>query len=98
MSKISHLAFIAAVATATASSALAQSFDPDAGTGNVAPLRFQQSAAAPVVAHRTVAKRNVAQQKQNGLDAFALVPRSANDPALTGGGSIGYNEMVKQAW
>jgi hypothetical protein len=98
MSKFSRFAVIAAVAAAIASPALAQSFDPEVGTGNIAPFSFQPSAGAAVVAHRAIAKRNVAQQKQNGLDAFAFVPRGSNDPALTGGGSIGYNEMVKQAW
>ena len=37
----------------------------------------------------------------NGLHAFAMVPRgaaggNANDPALTGGGSAGYNEMLRR--
>jgi hypothetical protein len=98
MSKFSRIAVIAAVAAAITSPALAQSFDPEVGTGNIVPFTFQPNAGAPVVAHRAIAKRNVAQHQQNGLDAFAFVPRSSNDPALTGGGSIGYNEMVKQAW
>jgi hypothetical protein len=39
--------------------------------------------------------------RQNGLHAFAMVPRSAadgnsNDPALTGGGGTGYNEMLQR--
>ena len=98
MSKFSRLAVIAAVTAAIASPALAQSFDPEIGTGNITPFSFQSSVGGAVVAHRVAPKRHVAQQKQNGLEAFALVPRDSNDPALTGGGSIGYNEMVKQAW
>jgi hypothetical protein len=37
----------------------------------------------------------------NGLHAFAMAPRSggaafnSNDPAATGGGSLGYNEMLR---
>lgn len=32
---------------------------------------------------------------RNGSRAFASVPRSVDDPALTGGGSIGYNENLR---
>ena len=39
--------------------------------------------------------------RQNGLRAFASVPGAApnsgsNDPAFTGGGSAGYNQMLQQ--
>jgi hypothetical protein len=38
--------------------------------------------------------------ERNGLNAYAMIPRShagfINNPALTGGGSSGYNEMVRQ--
>jgi hypothetical protein len=37
--------------------------------------------------------------RQSGLGAFALVPQapagSADDPALTGGGSVGYNAGLR---
>jgi len=50
-----------------------------------------QPAAASSVKHKSAAR-------QNGLHAFAMVPRapagsSLDDPSLTGGGSTGYNEM-----
>ena len=39
---------------------------------------------------------------QHGFNAFAMVPRggssapsSLDDPSLTGGGSVGYNEMIR---
>jgi hypothetical protein len=38
----------------------------------------------------------------NGLSAYAMVPHaragSIDDPALTGGGSAGYNALVRQEW
>ena len=50
-----------------------------------------QTAAPPSVQHKNAAR-------QNGLHAFAMVPRapaasSVDDPSLTGGGSAGYNVM-----
>ena len=32
---------------------------------------------------------------QSGLNAFAAVPRNIDSPALTGGGSTGYNESLR---
>ncbi|MBO0717203.1 MAG: hypothetical protein J2P55_07715 [Rhizobiales bacterium] len=32
---------------------------------------------------------------RSGLRSFASVPRSVDDPAVTGGGSIGYNESLR---
>jgi hypothetical protein len=100
MTTISKLALIAAIAAAgIASPALAQSFDPEAGSGNVAPFSY-----APIASQfDTVGVRRGNQGKiakrANGLHAFAMVPRgavggNANDPAVTGGGSVGYNEML----
>ena len=79
-----------AVLTAFATPAFAQSFDPDAGTGNV--LAFSYKPAAPH--NEKIAVR------QNGLHAFAMVPGpgsafNSDDPAVTGGGSLGYNEMLR---
>jgi opacity protein-like surface antigen len=50
-----------------------------------------QTAAPPSVQHKSAAR-------QNGLHAFAMVPRSPagstlDDPSFTGGGSSGYNVM-----
>jgi hypothetical protein len=98
---ISKLALIAAIAAAgIASPALAQSFDPEAGSGNVVPFSYAPIAAKNVtVAVRQTRGKMAA--RQNGLHAFAMVPRNAavgnaNDPALTGGGSAGYNLMLQQ--
>jgi hypothetical protein len=52
-----------------------------------------QPAAPSSVQHKSAAR-------QNGLHAFAMVPRapagsSLDDPSLTGGGSTGYNELIR---
>jgi len=69
------------------SPAFAQSFDPELGTGNVLMLNNQAT-----VPHKQAAVR------RSGIDAFAMVPRvqgASEDPANTGGGSIGYNENLR---
>ncbi len=88
MSK-SKLAIAAIVAICIASPALAQSFDPEAGSGNIVADNSSQAAAqtGQIAVHR------------NGLNAYAMVPRqpatgASTDPAVNGGGSIGYNELV----
>jgi hypothetical protein len=102
MTTIAKFALFAAIAAAgIASPAWAQSFDPEAGSGNVAPFSY-----APIaVQSTTAAVRQKSQGKvaarANGLHAFAMVPRgavegNANDPALTGGGSAGYNQMLER--
>jgi hypothetical protein len=102
MTTLSKLALIAAIAVAgIASPALAQSFDPDTGTGNVLSFSY-----GPIgTQNDTVAVRQTNHGKiagrQNGLRAFARVPGGAagvdsNDPALTGGGSAGYNQLLEQ--
>src|SRR5580700_10032393 len=105
MSKLSTLVLIATIATAaSALPAFAQAFDPDAGTGNIvpfnaappAPPRVQHMAAVRQTGRATVASR------QAGLHAFAMIPgtpgghvgASIYDPALTGGGSVGYNQNL----
>jgi len=45
MIRVSKTAMIAAVAAALATPAFAQSFDPEAGTGNVLPFSFAPTAA-----------------------------------------------------
>lgn len=44
----------------------------------------------------SVASPVLAQSRDNGRDAFAMVPHGdgANSPALTGGGSAGYNADI----
>ncbi len=83
----------AAVPTIVATPAFAQSFCTCDGTGNVLkftdnPITHQNEAAALAV------------NRQRGLNAFGMAPRhgarfNSNDPAATGGGSIGYNEMLR---
>jgi hypothetical protein len=100
MTRISKLALIAAVTAAIATPAFAQSFDPEAGTGNVlsfsTPIVVQNG---KVAAHQTSQGKIAA--RRSGLNAFAMVPgaaagSNANNPALTGGGSTGYNQMLLQ--
>jgi hypothetical protein len=102
MTIVSKFALIAAIAAAgIASPALAQSFDPEAGSGNVAGFGYAPTPAQndeyafPQSSHAKTAAR------QNGLRAFARVPGTlsnsgSNDPAVTGGGSSGYNQMLQQ--
>ena len=78
------------VLTAFATPTFAQSFDPDAGTGNV--LQFTHAPTVPND-HKIAAR-------QSGLHSFAMVPGSGSafnseSPANTGGGSLGYNEMLR---
>jgi hypothetical protein len=78
-----------AVLTVIATPAFAQSFDPAAGTGNV--LSFSSVPTAP--------QQDKIAARQSGLQAYAMIPGSQSDanqstPALTGGGSTGYNEML----
>ena len=79
-----------AVLTVFATPAFAQSFDPDNGTGNV--LTFSYKSTAPQIGKTAVGR--------SGLHSFAMVPgsRSASNPdgpESTGGGSLGYNEMLR---
>jgi hypothetical protein len=79
-----------AVLIVFATPALAQSFDPDNGTGNVVSL-----------SNKSTAPRNdMTAPRQSGLHSFAMVPGpgpafNSNSPAATGGGSLGYNEMLR---
>jgi hypothetical protein len=84
---------IVAVLTVIAPPAFAQSFCTCDGTGNVLtfsnnPITYRnQTAAIPATG-------------RNGLHAFAMVPSpgapyNSNDPAVAGGGSRGYNEMLR---
>jgi hypothetical protein len=88
----SKLALIAAIAAlGIASPALAQSFDPEAGTGNLVAWSAGPAAQAGNITDR-------------GLQAYAMIPPgrpvSASDEATaTGGGSRGYNEgLLKNQW
>jgi hypothetical protein len=102
MTIISRLAMLAAIAAASiASPALAQSFDPEAGSGNVVPFSYAPIPAQPDAATVPQQRQGKIAARLNGLHAFAMVPRgaaggNANDPALTGGGTAGYNEMLQR--
>ena len=71
------------------SPAFAQSFDPEIGTGNL--LMSNNQATVP---------NKQAAVRRSGIDALALAPRvqagiASEDPANTGGGSVGYNENLR---
>lgn len=77
-----------------ATPAFAQSFCTCDGTGNVLkltnnPITYQNKAPA------------IATMAPSGLGAFAMAQRrpgtlfNSNDPAAAGGGSIGYNETLR---
>jgi hypothetical protein len=96
------LAAALAVTSLAATPAFAQSFDEDDGTGNVLTLSAQST--APHVAVRHASARTT---HRNGLDAFAMEPRrhfaprvqtpvDSDDPAITGGGSDGYNQLLRE--
>jgi hypothetical protein len=106
VTKKAKLALIAALAVTrlAATPAFAQSFDADDGTGNM--LTFTSQSAAPDVAVRYA---NARATRRNGLDAYAIEPRlqshfaprvqmpaDSDDPAITGGGSAGYNELLRE--
>jgi hypothetical protein len=92
----SKIAIIAAVlGLISASPALAQSFNRADGTGNELPSYYDSQgglhADMPTERPQIIAHRS-------GLSAFASVSRAAsssNSLANTGGGSIGYNEMLQ---
>jgi hypothetical protein len=74
----------------TASPVFAQSFDQDFGTGNV--LWNNQGVG--------VSPLKQAKIHHNGVDALAMEPNGQlrnqiDQPANTGGGSLGYNDMLR---
>ncbi len=58
---------LAGFAVAGIGSALAQSFNPEIGTGNTLQFSYGQTAQTKQLAAR-----------QNGLDAFAMIPRASS--------------------
>ena len=90
----SKIAVIAAIAALSfASPALAQSFDNDFGTGNEQPSYYDSHgglhAGTPSAQLNFVANRG-------GMSAYASVGRSSfASESNAGGGSVGYNEMLK---
>jgi hypothetical protein len=94
--------FIVAAAVATlglSSPAFAQAFSGSYGTGNEQPSYYDHNGAL----HAGIpAKQTQFAAHRSGLNAFASVPGAAADtsdsPAATGGGSIGYNRMLREEW
>ena len=91
MKKFIGIAIVIA-AMALASPAIAQSFDPDNGTGNIV---------STIASPKRLEMRTV--RGQIGADAYAMSQRRkggfaqegwGNTNATTGGGSPGYNEML----
>jgi hypothetical protein len=64
----------------------------------IAAVSIASPALAAYKGKRISAHQNgyVTQSNQgSGVRAFASVPRSVDDPAVTGGGSIGYNQSLR---
>ena len=93
----SKIAVIAAVAALScASPALAQSFNRSDGTGNELPSYYDSQGGlnAGIVSEQ----KQIVAAHRSGLNAFARIGRSgfsSDTPASTGGGSVGYNEMLQ---
>jgi hypothetical protein len=92
--KIAVIAAIAALSCA--SPALAQSFDRTDGSGNELPSYYDSQGGlhAGVVSEQ----KQIVAAHRSGLNAFARIGRpdfSSDTPASTGGGSVGYNEMLQ---
>ena len=94
MTRFFKTTFIAAAAAVVIGSpAFAETYLNEMGTGDVHPIISQSApsfvAWAPSSSTQYVARRS-------GLRAFAMVGHQAtqHDPALTGGGSRGYNENL----
>jgi hypothetical protein len=78
-----------AMLTVIATPAFAQSFDPETGTGNV--LQFS---------HKSAQIEGKTAVRQDAMRAYATAPfegsiGNSNAPQATGGGSAGYNEMLR---
>jgi hypothetical protein len=92
----SKIAVVAAVlGLLSASPAFAQSFDNDFGTGNELPSYYDSQGGLHA---RNARIQSQVAVHRSGLSAFASIGRSgfaSDEPSSTGGGSIGYNEMLQ---
>jgi hypothetical protein len=92
----SKIAVIAAVlGLLSASPAFAQAFDNDYGTGNEVPTYYDSQGGLHM--GNAPAQSQVAVHR-SGLNAFASIGGAGfawDAPSLTGGGSVGYNEMLQ---
>ena len=102
LDKLNYAVIVAAATLAVTSPAFAQSFDSEEGTGNVVSEPVDQQAdpvrTGPRAAHFSGLYAFVPGRTGR---AIVAIPRSAvtvdrNDPALTGGGSLGYNQTVER--
>jgi len=87
--KVTAIIITTVAKMAFVSPALAQSFDPEIGSGNVLVMHEQ-----------VIDAQQEALDHGRGNGVFAMVPRTqaggtSEDPANTGGGSIGYNEKIR---
>lgn len=77
----------------------AQLLDPNVGTGNLASCYYDQNGTLQV-GIPGVGQTQLAIRHQSGASAFAEVPElrgGSYSPALTGGGSTGYNKSVLES-
>jgi hypothetical protein len=94
MTRFLKTTFIAAAAAVVIGSpAFAETYLNEMGTGDVHPI-VAQSAPSFVAWTPSSSPQYVA--RRSGLRAYAMVGQAAtrHDPALTGGGSRGYNENL----
>ena len=103
MTDKAKLVLVGAVAAVIfASPALAQTINGGDETGNPSPYSYQPPASDAAVGHA-----GARGARRNGLNAYAMdrrpqsnprarMPVDSDDPALAGGGSIGYNELLQQ--
>jgi len=96
MSSMQTLAFVSAIAVLGAAGPVsAQSFTSTFGTGNAVSTYYDENGV--LHAGSPGAWQNRLAARQSGASAFAMAPEGAagpHSPALTGGGSIGYNQKL----
>ena len=89
---------IVIVATSIGFPACAQSFDPDNGTGNLVTVNTVAPAGTAIASRQTgeAAYAMSARRKTNGEAGSSYNAEPAyQDNGHTGGGSAGYNEMLR---
>lgn len=102
LDKLKRAMIVAAATLAITSPTFAQSFDPEAGTGNVVSEPVDQQADPVRTGPRAARfKELYAFVPVRAGRTIVATPHSAatvdrNDPALTGGGSLGYNQTVER--
>jgi hypothetical protein len=96
MSRMQTLAFVGSIAVlGAATPVFAQSFTSTFGTGNAVPSYYDENGMLQIGSPGT--GQSPLATRQSGASAFAMVPEVASgpySPALTGGGSIGYNQKL----